>query len=139
MIDVLIVDDHDIVRGSLRHIVHQAADMTATEAATGLEALEMLETKAPDVVLLDMSLPDVSGLEVLRRMRHLCPEVPTLILSVNEEMQYASRVLAAGASGFLNKGDAHDELITAIRAVLTDNEYISPALAARLSGARRLS
>jgi two-component system invasion response regulator UvrY len=133
MIKVLIVDDHEIVRGWLRHMVQGTADLVAEEAATGREALAKLTTEMLDVVLLDITLPDMSGLEVLRQMRRLYPTVAVLVLSVYSEEQYALRALSAGASGYLNKGKAPDELVTAIRTVSKGKKYISPALAVHLS------
>jgi two-component system invasion response regulator UvrY len=133
MIKVLIVDDHEIVRGWLRHMVHGTADLVAEEAATGREALAKLTTEVLDVVLLDITLPDMSGLEVLRQMRRLYPTVAVLVLSVYSEEQYALRALSAGASGYLNKGNAPDELVPAIRTVSKGKKYVSPALAVQLS------
>jgi two-component system, NarL family, invasion response regulator UvrY len=129
MIRVLITDDHPIVRRGLRQIVADEADMTVTEAATGSEALGLIDTADFNLVLLDLSMPGISGLEVLSQIRTRRPELPVLVLSAHPEAEFAVRIIKAGASGYLNKHLAPEELVTAIRRVLTGRRYIGPAVA----------
>jgi two-component system invasion response regulator UvrY len=129
MIRVLITDDHPIVRRGLRQIVADEADMIVTEAGTGSEALGLIDTADFNLVLLDLSMPGISGLEVLSQIRTRRPELPVLVLSGHSEAEFAVRIIKAGASGYLNKHLAPEELITAIRRVLTGRRYIGPAVA----------
>jgi len=136
MIRCLIADDHPIVRSGLRGLIQQHSDMAEpAEATTGAEALEMVRTGTWDLVILDINFPDASGIDVLRRIRHLRPDLPVLMLSAHAEEQFAMRSLRAGASGYLNKQSAADELIVAIRRVLAGRRYVSGALAERLAAA----
>lgn len=129
MIRVLITDDHPIVRRGLKQIVADEADMTVTEAGTGSEALGLIDTADFNLVLLDLSMPGISGLEVLSQIRTRRPELPVLVLSAHPEAEFAVRIIKAGASGYLNKHLAPEELVTAIRRVLTGRRYIGPAVA----------
>jgi DNA-binding NarL/FixJ family response regulator len=135
MIKVLIVDDHPVVRRGLKQIIAEASDMVvAGEALSGQEALDKIGTDHWDVVLLDISMPDKSGLEVLKQVKIEQPKLPVLVLTVYPEDQYAVRVLKAGASGYLTKESAPEQLIAAIRKVAQGGKYISPLLAERLAG-----
>lgn len=130
MINVLIADDHTIVRKGLRQIVADTQDITVKgEADNGEEVLLMLEKADYDVVLLDITMPGRSGIDVLYEIKRSRPELPVLILSVHPEEQYAKRVLRAGASGYLTKESAAEELVTAIRRVAGGGKYVSTALA----------
>jgi len=134
MIEVLIADDHTIVREGLKKILAETADIIATgEASNGQEVLSKIRTHRYDVVLLDISLPGRSGLDVLKQIKSEQPKLPILVLSMYPEEQYGVRVLRAGASGYLTKESAPDELIGAIRRVSTGRKYISPSLAERLA------
>ena len=138
MIRVLIADDHPVVRRGLLQILTEAPDMVAAgEASTGREVLQAVRENDYDVVLLDIALPDISGLEVLKQLRTVKPELPVLILSMYPEKQYAVRTLKAGAAGYLTKESAPEELVAAIRKVSRGGKYITPSLAEKL--AARLS
>jgi two-component system invasion response regulator UvrY len=127
---VAVVDDHELVRIGLKQIIEAERDFTwVGDAPTGREALDMLRTTPCDVLLLDLSLPDMSGLDVLRRIKSHHETVATLVLSAYPEKQYGLNVLRAGASGFVSKTAAPDELCRAIRAAVRGGRYVSPALA----------
>ena len=116
---VAVVDDHEMVRIGLKQIIEAESDFSwVGDSGTGREALEMLRTKPCDVLLLDLSLPDMSGLDVLRRIKSHHESVATLVLSAYPEKQYGLNVLRAGASGFVSKTAAPDELCRAIRAAV---------------------
>jgi len=134
MTKVLIVDDHAVVREGLKQILADAPDAVVVgEAATGEEALERVVSEHYDVVVLDISLPDMSGLEVLKQIRDLRPQLAVLILTIHPEEQYAVRVLQAGASGYMTKETAPDELTAAIKKVAGGGKYVSPTLAEKLA------
>jgi len=133
MIKVLIADDHAIVREGLKQIVADVPDIdVAGEAKDGHEALDMISKNNYDVVLLDISMPGMSGLDVLKQLRSQKPQLRVLILSIYPEEQYAVRTLKAGASGYLTKESAPDELVAAIRKVSSGGNYISRSLGERL-------
>jgi two-component system invasion response regulator UvrY len=129
MIRVLITDDHPIVRRGLKQIVADEADMSVTEAGTGSEALGLIDSEEFNLVLLDLSMPGLSGLEVLSQIRVRRPQLPVLVLSGHAEAEFAVRIIKAGASGYLNKHLAPEELVTAIRRVMSGKRYIGPAVA----------
>ncbi len=134
MIKVLVVDDHAVVRRGLVQILAEPPDMTAAgEASSGREALRAVEKDDFDVVVLDISLPDINGLEVLKQLRSLKPELQVLVLSIHSEKQYALRALKAGAAGYLTKESAPEELVAAIRRVSQGRKYLTPTLAERLA------
>lgn len=134
MIRCLVADDHPIVRRGLVALISAQPDMEEPgEAATGAQTLERVRGEPWDLVILDINLPDASGLEVLRRIRRERPGLPVLMLSAHAEAQFATRTLRAGASGYLNKQQAPEELIVAIRRVLAGRRYVSTALAERLA------
>jgi len=127
-------DDHPIVRKGLKQIIADSPDMlVAGEASDGLEVLEQARKKDYDVVLLDISMPVRGGLDVLKQLKSEKPEMAVLVLSIHPEEQYALRVLRVGASGYITKDNAPEELITAIRAVASGKKYISSSLAQRLA------
>lgn len=129
MTNILIADDHMIVREGLKQVLVDTPDMVVTdEAKNGEEALSKALGSDFDVVVLDIALPDKSGLEVLRQIRDRKPKLPVLILSMYPEDQFALRVLKAGASGYLNKESAPEELINALRKASNGGKYISDTL-----------
>jgi len=133
MIRILIADDHTIVREGLKQIIADISGMEVTDEATnGNEALSKLRKGNFDVVLLDISMPGKSGLETLKEIRMEDQALPVLILTMHPEEQYAIRVLKAGASGYLTKESAPEELISAIRKVTNGGKYISASLAEKL-------
>lgn len=130
MIKILIADDHAVVRGGLRQFFAATGDFEiAAEAATGAEALALVESTPVDVVLLDISLPDLNGLEVLKRIKHDHHGLPVLIFSMFSEDEFALPALNAGASGYLSKDSPPAQILTAIRTVVGGTRYVSPTLA----------
>src|ERR1700676_468168 len=134
MIRVLIADDHAILRRGLREIlVHELKESVFGEAEDAEEALARAQSDDWDLLILDITMPGRSGLDVLRDLRALRPKLPVLVLSMHSEAQYGKRILRAGASGFMNKASAPEELIKAVQKVLAGGRYVSPALAERLA------
>jgi len=134
MIKILIADDHPVVRKGLKEIIEETPGMVVGgEASNGQEVLENVRKSDYDVVLLDISMPGRSGLEILKELKSEKPELSVLILSIHPEEQYAVRALKAGASGYLTKESAQDELIAAIRKASTGRKYISSSLAEKLA------
>jgi DNA-binding NarL/FixJ family response regulator len=134
MIKILIADDHAVVREGLKQIISETSDMRVTdEANNGQEVLNKVSEQHYDVVLLDITMPGRSGLDVLKQLKSKKPKLPVLMLSVHPEEQYAVRTLKAGASGYLTKGSATDELIAAIRKISTGKKYVSSSLAEKLA------
>jgi len=130
----LIADDHTVVRRGVRQILEEAPlNLFVTEAGSAGEALKAVRDNAYDIVLLDISFPDGSGLEVLRQIRSNRPGTRVLLLSMYPEEQYARRALRSGASGYLTKDSAPDELVSAIQKVIAGGKYITQALAERLA------
>ncbi len=134
MIRVLIADDHAVVRSGLKQILSETRDLVvAGEAANGYEVLDSTRKNQWDVVVLDISMPGRNGLEVLKDLKRIRPDLPVLVLSIHAEDQYALRVLRAGASGYMTKETAPDELVKAIRKVSKGGKYVSPNLAEQLA------
>lgn len=134
MIKILIADDHTMFREGLKHILAEYPDLVvADEANNGQEVLDKIWKNNYDMVLLDITMPGMTGLEALKQLKNDKPKLPVLILSMHPEEQYAIRVLRAGASGYLTKESAPDELITAIRKISQGRKYITPSLAERLA------
>ncbi len=130
MIRILIADDHAIVRAGLRQFIADQVDMeVAAEAASGAEAIAACRAGDFDVVLLDISMPDKNGIDTLKTLRHVKPDLPVLMLSAYAEDQYAVNLLRAGAAGYLNKEAASTQLVGAIRTVVQGRKYVSPSLA----------
>lgn len=133
MASVLIVDDHAVVRGGLRQFLADTDDLEITaEAASGHEAIALAQKGDWSLVLLDIALPDVNGLEVLKQIKRLRPNLPVLIFSMFSEDEFAIPSLEAGASGFLNKDSPPNQILTAIRTVVGGARYLSPTLAEKL-------
>jgi DNA-binding NarL/FixJ family response regulator len=134
LIRVIIVDDHPVVRKGLMQMLAEEPDMrAAAEATSAAELLQLLKEGEWDVVVLDITLPDRSGLEALKDVKAMRPGLPVLILSMHPEDQYALRVLKAGAAGYINKESAADELVNAIRKVVGGGKYVSPSMAEKLA------
>jgi DNA-binding NarL/FixJ family response regulator len=134
MIKVLIADDHPIVRQGLRQILAGTADMrVAGEAVNSQEALAQVRVGDWDVLVLDITMPGRSGFDILKELKYEQPHLPVLVLSIHAEEQLAVRVLKAGASGYLTKENAPEELVKAIRKVVSGGKYISPSLAETLA------
>ncbi|MEI6050445.1 MAG: response regulator transcription factor [Bacteroidota bacterium] len=127
---ILICDDHKLVRDGLRQILQKLAKVTLIdEARDGSGALIILKREVFDIVLLDISLPDISGLEVLQAIKALCPSINVLMLSMHPQEQYALRALKLGASGYLTKDTASEELLLAVKKISAGEKYISQSLA----------
>ncbi len=134
MISVFIADDHAIVRQGLKQIVADTADIRlAGEAATGQETLQLVRSGICDVLVLDLNMPGISGLEILRVLKQERPDLPVLVLSIHAEDQYATRCLKAGAAGYLTKESAPEELVKAIRQVVAGGKYVSRNLGESLA------
>jgi DNA-binding NarL/FixJ family response regulator len=133
MIKVLIADDQKIFRAGLKRLIEESTDIeVAGEASDGFDALSKLRQQDWDVVLLDINMPNKSGLDILRQMKIEKPKLPILILSMYPEQQYAVRALKAGAAGYLTKDCESEELIAAIRKVVRGGRYASAALLEKL-------
>jgi len=134
MIKVLMADDHAIVRKGLRQILNEgAAHCQVEEAVNGQEVLKKVYEGVFDILVLDISLPDRNGLELVREIKSVKPKLPILMLSAHPEEQYAIRALKAGVAGYLNKESAPEQLVPAIERVVAGGRYISPALAETLA------
>lgn len=134
MIKVLVVDDHAIIRKGLKQILDDTEDMRVTgEADCGMQAIHMSRDNSYDMVLLDISLPDKHGVEVLKQLKQNHPQLSVLILSMHAEDQYAVRAMKSGAAGYLNKQSVPAQLVEAIRQVAKGKKYISNELAQQLA------
>lgn len=134
MIKTFIADDHVIVRRGLRQIVAETPEIViAGEAGTGQEAIREVLSKDYDVILLDITMPDLNGLDVLKELKRQRPEIRVLMLSMHPEEQFAIRSLKAGALGYLTKDSAPAELVGAIKKVATGGRYISTTLGEKLA------
>jgi len=134
MIRLLIADDHAIFREGLKHILEEHPDIVvADEVGNGQEVLDKVWKNPYDMVLLDIGMPGIPAIEVLKQMKNERPRVPVLVLSMYPEDQYAVRFIRAGASGYLTKESAPDELITAIRKITAGRKYITSSIAEKLA------
>jgi len=131
---ILIADDHAVVRQGLKQILATAFKRASFgEAATSQEALECVWKQTWDIVILDLTMPGRSGLEVLTEIKQAYPTLPVLILSMHPEDQFAVRLLKAGASGYMTKESAPEELVGAVRKAIAGGRYVSPALAEKMA------
>jgi two-component system response regulator NreC len=129
-IRLMLVDDHEVVRTGLRSFLEaQGGLLVVAEAGSGEEALAVIEEAHPDVVVMDITMPGMDGLEATRQLKKCCPQCQILALTVHEDKQYFIQMLAAGATGYLTKIAAAQELVSAIRAVADGNVYLQPVLA----------
>lgn len=134
MVSILIADDHAVVRSGLKQILSDSLqEVTFGEAGTGQEAIREARKGGWSVVLLDINMPGKNGLEILRQLKDEYPHLPVLILSMHPEDQFAVRMLRAGASGYLTKETAPDELVKAVNKVLRGGRYVSATLAEKLA------
>lgn len=134
MISVMIADDHAIVRQGLKQILSETDDIKVTgEAETGFQAIKIARQQDFDVMLLDISLPDRNGIEILKQIKKDRPGLAVLMLSMHNEHEFAIRSLKAGASGYLNKQSAPAQLVVAIRQVAAGDKYVSPVVAQELA------
>jgi two-component system response regulator NreC len=129
-IRLLLVDDHDVVRVGLKTFLQTQEDFeVVAEARNGGEAVSRAMETHPDVILMDITMPEMDGLEATRRLRVLCPTCQVLALTVHDDKQYFMQMLAAGASGYITKQAAADDLVAAIHAIASGNVFLQPALA----------
>jgi len=134
MIRALVADDHAVVRRGLKDLLAESGDIVVEgEAGNGRELLERVQERTWDVVVLDINLPDRSGLDLLVDLKRLRPDMPVLILTICAEEQFAVRALRAGASGYVTKESAPEELVQAVRKVVAKGRYVSPGVAERLA------
>lgn len=134
MIRVLLADDHSIVRAGLRRIIEESGDMTVVaEAENGRIALREAALHKPDIAVVDISMPDIDGLEVLSRLRETDPGLPVLVLTMHEERQYVVRAIEAGAMGYITKQSAPEKLVCAIRRIIAGHRYLSEDAAEALA------
>jgi len=134
MLKILIADDHPVFRRGLKQTIAEASDMVvADEASDGLEVLSKVRAGNYDVVLLDISMPGRNGIDVLAQLIREKPRLPVLMLSMHPEEQYAVRALRTGASGYLTKESAPEELVAAIQKVSTGGKYVSASLGEKLA------
>lgn len=130
---VLLVDDHPIVRQGIAQLINREPDLAVCgEADTAHEALKLLNSLAPDLAIVDVSLEDRSGIELIKDMKLRLPKLPVLVLSMHHESLYAERALHAGARGYIMKQEAPDRVLTAIRTILAGEVYVSEKMAARM-------
>lgn len=133
MINILVVDDHALIRKGLKQLLEDSPDLKITgEAESGIQAINMVRVQHFDLMLLDINLPDMHGIEVLKRFKSEQPDLKIIVLSMYPEDQYGVRALKAGAMGYINKQSASETLISAIRQVLSGKKYISESLAEQL-------
>ena len=134
MITVLLVDDHDLVRAGVRKILDDVSGIKVIgEASTGEEALKLARKSRPNVVLMDVKMPGIGGFEATRKIRRIDSDIRVLALSVCDNDLYPTRLLQAGASGYLTKGTSTDEMVRAIRTIHSGQRYIAPDIANRLA------
>ncbi len=133
MIDILVVDDHALIRKGLKLLLDENPDFQVKgEAESGMQAVKMVREQHYDLILLDISLPDKHGMDVLRQLKREQPDIKIIVLSMYPEDQYGVRALKAGALGYINKQCATEKLVVAIRHVVSGKKYISEALAEQL-------
>jgi DNA-binding NarL/FixJ family response regulator len=137
-IRILLADDHEIVRDGLKRILAAAGDLqVAGEAASGDQALALVRANDYDVAMLDMSMPGLSGIDLIKRLKAEKPSLKLLVLSMHGEHQYAARALKAGASGYLTKDSAAEQLVGALRKIAAGGVHISEAAAASLMASEK--
>jgi len=134
MIRIVIADDHEIVRAGLKQIISDDEDMEVLgESNNGENLIELVKKNDYDVVLLDLKMQGISGIDVIKHIKIIKPDLPIIVLSMHAEDQYAVRTIKAGASGYLTKETAAENLISAVRRVVSGGKYISPTLAETLA------
>jgi len=135
MTRILVADDHQIVRAGLKNLLSEYKEFTvAGEASSGADTIKMVRESEWDILLLDISMPDMNGVDTLKQIRRSKPGLPVLILSMHPEDQYAINLLRAGANGYVCKECAPEQLIGAIRTVVSGRRYVSPSLGDQLAG-----
>jgi DNA-binding NarL/FixJ family response regulator len=139
-VKIIVVDDHAVVRRGLIQILESMREVNSvSEASSGNELIELLKEDEYDVVVLDISMPGKSGLDVLKEIKAIKQNISVLILSIHPEEQYAVRALKAGASGYITKDSAPEELVTAVKRIIEGGKYISQSLAEKLADSYDIS
>jgi two-component system invasion response regulator UvrY len=134
LITVLIVDDHELVRAGIRSLLSTVNGIKVIgESASGEEALKFCREKEPQVILMDVRMPGIGGLEATRKILRVCPDVKVIALTVCDEEPFPSKLLQAGAAGYLTKGSALEEMVQAIQSVHLGKRYLSPEVAQQLA------
>lgn len=134
MINVLLVDDHELIRTGIRRLLDDVSGIKVyAEAESGEDALKQVRSKLPDVVLMDVSMPGIGGLETTRKLKQFAPDLPIIILTVHTDDPFPSSLLKAGAAGYLHKGCKVDEIVQAIKDVYSGRRYICSAIAQNLA------
>jgi len=132
-VTIIVVDDHPIVRQGLRHLLEAEPEFRVVgEAEDGIAAIQLLERLKPDILVLDMMMPSLNGLEVLRRLKNISPNTRTIILSMQSADAYVFESLKNGAAGYILKETGPSELVNAVRQVVLGNQYLSPKLSKRI-------
>jgi DNA-binding NarL/FixJ family response regulator len=133
----MLVDDHDLVRTGIRRLLDDVSGIEVVcEATTGEEALGQIAGYGPDVVLMDINMPGIGGLEATRKLLHLRPELKIIVVTMHDDDLFPQRLLKAGAMGYLTKGAKVEEIVQAIRDVMANRRYISPLIAQQLALSR---
>jgi two-component system invasion response regulator UvrY len=134
LINVLLVDDHELVRTGIKRIIDDVRGFKVVgEAASGEEAFQFCRTEEPDVVLMDMNMPGIGGIEATKKIIRYCPDVKIIILTVHTEDPFPSKVMQIGAHGFLSKMSGPDEMLQAIRVVNVGQRFIAPDIAQQIA------
>lgn len=134
MINILLVDDHELVRTGIKRIIDDVRGLKVVgEAASGEEAFQFCRAQDPDVVLMDMNMPGMGGLEATKKILRYCPDVKVVMLTVHTEDPFPSKVMQIGAHGFLTKMTGPDEMVQAIRSVNVGQRYLAPEIAQQMA------
>ena len=134
MIKVMLVDDHVLVRTGIKRLLEDHPDINIVgEATSGEQALELVTEKDPDVVLLDINMPGIGGLEATRKLLQRKPKLKIIMLTMHEDDMFAQRLLKAGAMGYLTKGAKVDEILQALQAVMANQRYLCPSIAQQIA------
>lgn len=134
MVRIMLVDDHDLVRTGLRRLLEDHSDFSVVaEASCGEDAISLVKETQPEVVLMDLTMPGMGGLEATRKLKHLFSDVRVIVVTMIDDVMFPQRLLRAGASGYLTKGAKIDEINKAIHEVMANRRYISPDLAQKMA------
>jgi len=134
MINVMLVDDHDLVRKGIRRLLDDTQGIkVVAEATDGEQAISQVRMQAPDVILMDISMPGIGGLEATRKITRVSPDMKVIIVTIHDDDPFPARLLEAGAAGYITKGCDIDEIIVAIQSVYSGNQYITPGVAQKLA------
>lgn len=134
MIKVMLVDDHDLVRTGIKRLLEDHPDIKIVgEATSGEQALEQVTENDPDVVLMDINMPGIGGLEATRKLLQRKPKLKIIVVTMHEDDMFAQRLLKAGAMGYLTKGATVDEILQALQAVMANQRYLCPSIAQQIA------